>query len=533
MPSTSSTKSSDDAIRIGIARANKTLENVKGAWVQQQKVTVEGGKILMDSKAMPFDEAVTDHIPLGPALHVSRLHPHTALLTSECVRVFSRQVYGDDPRAAFLEACAWHGSLERAEAILAAHPEIASSDIHTAAVLGDDRAVRRFLELDPENATAKGGPHGWDALTHLCFSRYLRLDRARSDGFVRAARALLNAGASANTGFYETSHEPESEWESVLYGAAGVAHHAEMTRLLLERGADPNDGETPYHAPETHDNAALKVLVESGKLTDESLATMLLRKADWHDHDGMKWLLEHGADPNRMSRWRHTAFQHALRRDNAFENIEALLDHGADPTLRNRDGRSAVAIAARRGRGDVLESFERRGIPVVLHGVERLIAACARNDAASVRSIVDREPEILHEVLAEGGALLAEFAGNGNTDGVRHLVDLGMPVTAVYREGDGYFGVAKNSTALHVAAWRAQHATVKLLVDRGASVELPDGDGRTPLALAVRACVDSYWTHRRSPESVETLLRAGASVRGVDFPCGYVEVDALLRSHGK
>src|SRR5437867_5753750 len=140
-----------------------------------------------------------------------------------------------DPRAAFIEAAVWHGTLERADAILAAHPEIASSDIHSAAILGDDAAVRRFLELDPGNATVKGGPRGWDALTHLCFSKYLRLDPARSAGFVRAAQALLDAGASANTGWYEMNHRPEPEWESALYGAAGVAHHAGLTRLLLER----------------------------------------------------------------------------------------------------------------------------------------------------------------------------------------------------------------------------------------------------------------------------------------------------------
>src|SRR5258708_10482317 len=106
----------------------------------------------------------------------------------------------DDPRAAFIEASIWHGSLEQSQAILAAHPEIAGSDIHTAAILGDDAAVRRFLEINPANATAKGGPRGWDALTHLCFSKYLRLDRARSDGFGRAATALLDAGPSAHTG---------------------------------------------------------------------------------------------------------------------------------------------------------------------------------------------------------------------------------------------------------------------------------------------------------------------------------------------
>src|SRR5213596_3444292 len=187
----------------------------------------------------------------------------------------------NDPRAAFIEAAVWHGTLERAEAILAAHPEIASSDIHSAAILGDDAAVRRFLELDPGNATLKGGPRGWDALTHLCFSKYLRLERARSAGFVRAAQALLDAGASANSGWYEMNHQPKPEWESVLYGAAGIAHHAELTGLLLERGADPNDDEVVYHTPDNYDNDAMKLLVQSGRLTHDNLATMLLRKHDW------------------------------------------------------------------------------------------------------------------------------------------------------------------------------------------------------------------------------------------------------------
>lgn len=41
----SSPKSFDDALDVGVARATKTLKNVTGAWVQDQKAVVDGGKI--------------------------------------------------------------------------------------------------------------------------------------------------------------------------------------------------------------------------------------------------------------------------------------------------------------------------------------------------------------------------------------------------------------------------------------------------------------------------------------------------------
>ncbi len=41
----SSSKSFDDAINKGIKRATKTLDNVKGAWVQDQKCVIKGSKV--------------------------------------------------------------------------------------------------------------------------------------------------------------------------------------------------------------------------------------------------------------------------------------------------------------------------------------------------------------------------------------------------------------------------------------------------------------------------------------------------------
>jgi len=43
--SATSTTSFEDAIQVGIERANKTLRNISSAWVKEQKITLNNGKI--------------------------------------------------------------------------------------------------------------------------------------------------------------------------------------------------------------------------------------------------------------------------------------------------------------------------------------------------------------------------------------------------------------------------------------------------------------------------------------------------------
>ena len=213
------------------------------------------------------------------------------------------------------------------------YPQVATANIYTAAILADESTVRTILLRDPKSATAKGGPHGWDALTHLCFSRYLRLDPARSVAFVRTARPSSTLEPAPTPAGTRPTTLPAAGASSRAPSTEPLASrsHAELTRLLLDRGADPNDGETPYHVPESYDNTVVKLLLESGKLNPASITTMLLRKADWHDDEGLKLILEHGADPNAMTIWGHTALHQSLRRDNGLIMIEMLMDHGGRP----------------------------------------------------------------------------------------------------------------------------------------------------------------------------------------------------------
>jgi hypothetical protein len=151
---------------------------------------------------------------------------------------------------------------------------------------------------------------------------------------------------------------------------------------------------------------------------------------------------------------------------------------------------------------------------------------------AAARDLARREPRLADELRAMGGELLAKFAGTCNPPGVGALLDLGVDVAAPFAEGDGYFGEPPGSLAIHVAAWRACPEVVALLIARGSPVDVPDANGRTPLALAVRACVDSYWTDVATPEVVRILLEAGASPARVPFPSGHADIDELLRRYG-
>src|SRR5262249_14366871 len=156
----------------------------------------------------------------------------------------------------------------------------------------------------------------------------------------------------------------------------------------------------------------------------QGLTTMLHRKLDWTDLDGVRWLLDHGADPNALSAWGERALHHALARDNAPALLEALLDHGADPRLTapRRGDRSAVAIAARAGRADALELFGQRGFATELKGDDAFCAALSRGE----REILATDPEIVRRVEAEQPGIVATLAGAGNHAAVALALDLGF-----------------------------------------------------------------------------------------------------------
>jgi len=81
-----------------------------------------------------------------------------------------------------------------------------------------------------------------------------------------------------------------------------------------------------------------------------------------------------------------------------------------------------------------------------------------------------------------GSAPLHSLASAGNTEGLRLLLDRGAEVNLASAQGE---------TALHLAAVAGRVEAVRLLIARKADIERANSYGRTPLVLAAREMGES------------------------------------------
>ncbi len=241
-------------------------------------------------------------------------------------------------RRARLVSAALNGRADLAERLLAHDPALVEAGLDVALVLGDQERVAAALDRDPTLVSRELPGIGRRPLSCACHSAFLSPSSGRAPGVRRVVELLLDSGADVNE-----VHHNEYGAMSVLYGTAGVAHDPQTTRLLLERDADPNDGESVYHAVEADDTACLELLLRAGATVRDmnALANAI------EDPGKVRILLEHGnlrpSDPE---------LRDALLHARAPAVVELPIAHGASLDARDGDGltpmRGPLASRARK-----------------------------------------------------------------------------------------------------------------------------------------------------------------------------------------
>ncbi|WP_162606142.1 ankyrin repeat domain-containing protein [Jiangella aurantiaca] len=206
--------------------------------------------------------------------------------------------------------------------------------------------------------------------------------------------------------------------------AAGLR---DCARALLDAGADPDDGESLYHS--LGDIECTRLLLAAGATVTGTNAMYAV--ADHDDADVLRLLLEHGGDPNEPSPSWGAPLLFAIRRRCSTAFVRLLLDAGADPRAVTPEGVGAYRLALRFGHPEVAELLHGSGAVEPLDLRELVVAACASGDAAAARRLLAAHPDVVATLDETQRRLLPDLAAAGATDAFRLMVEAGWPIDTV------------------------------------------------------------------------------------------------------
>jgi ankyrin repeat protein len=439
-----------------------------------------------------------------------------------------------DEVLAFARAAA-AGDVMEIEELLDQQPAL-TDEPAVAAMLGDDEQLAGLLSQDSSGA----GRDLRDGITPLfltCMSQYGGDENDWSDQLVSCARLLIENGAALHTG--PTDHDLGGR-STPLAAAVSALAHAPLCELLLESGAPPSDvpalvvgvarqrwdcidlllahGADWNTLSSDGQTATLHRLLDVGGLPAESLQRMILG----------------GADPNlAVGSLGETALHIAVRR-RRVELIAPLMESGAAIEATTTGGMTAFRHAVRRTFLDIAEELIRLGADTSTTPADELATALWSKDMDQAWHLLLSQPELGTTGPPEERRLLPDLAAMNHTEALVGLIDAGWELDA--RGLDG-------GTALHTACWFASEDAARLLVERGAPLDLRGDDHDcTPLGWVAHGSVACGGADTRGAEYArlaELLLSAGAPLPGPEdrhdhsqFAGAAEAVREVLETHG-
>lgn len=332
----------------------------------------------------------------------------------------------------------------RAQKILDTHPTVSTYSFYTALVTGNTEVVAAALQSNPMLARQRGGPLDWPALLYVTYSRIGAAGEvAIATGLVDL---LLSNGADPNAHvMLNDIYRFTALTGAMGEGEAGVAnqpphpHALPVARLLLERGADPNDGQGLYNTMFA-DNASrwLQLLHSFGlQATD---------RINWDQSDSAPTCFDF-------------LLGHAVK-NGLFERIKELVAIGADVNcVDDYERRPVHTLALFAGHNDIAQWLSDRGARhETLTQRDNAMIAIAAGAWDELQSQLAAAPNLKEDAL-----LLHHAANRGSREMVWQMLDAGFAVDGTDAGG---------MTLLHSFAWNNDIDGVKQLLQRGADTTI-------------------------------------------------------------
>jgi len=365
-------------------------------------------------------------------------------------------------------------------------------------------------------------------------------------GSVDAVKALLAGGANVNA-------KENVEGQTALMWAV-AERHSDVVRVLLQHGADVRARSHTFGQFIVREETGARLVCPSppgvkapcvnAETVPRGGSTPLLFAARSGDVESAKLLIAAGADVNDEAPDGNSVLVVAAYSGNG-KLAEFLLDKDANPSAA-KGGYSALHVALLRGDPDLVKSLLAHGanpntritkgtphmrssqqfvLPESLVGATPFFLAAKFAEPEMMRALAASGADPLLPTL-DGTTPLMAAAGVGYKGGetrrsreyhripvsdddqsleaLKIAISLGGDVNATNQAGD---------TALHGAASKAYTDLIKLLVEKGAKLDVRNKRGATPLTLA-SAEPNRVYAERDRTSTKALLLQLGAKDAG-------------------
>jgi ankyrin repeat protein len=348
------------------------------------------------------------------------------------------------------------GRLRQAREILRADPGIAGRSLSAAAVLGDATAVREYLAADTGVAVALDEERGWPPLLYACYSHWHEIEPGHEPGSADVVRLLLEAGADPNT-----NDGGRPRYRSALKGAVEV-DNPQITEVLLDAGARPDPGQPIAEAAGHRDLRCLRLLLSHGARV---ASTWALGAAVSSDNAGATSLLLNAlaAAGGRAAHAASEVLPDAAATA-SFPVVAALLDAGADPRATDSDGVSALRSAVRAGKAESAARLRALGAVEDSTEIDRFLGACLNAQREEVERLLADHPDLPGRLTDEDRSVICEAAASRPAEALALMLEVGFSPN-VRRAGE---------QPLHIAAYHGNATAVRVLLDAGAEVDARD-----------------------------------------------------------